>query len=269
LDPARRRELARPGLDRLLILASLLLLAGLAWTYLWLVTAAMARGDMSLMGLPAMAVDQAMRPSPAPWNAAVFGLTFAMWWIMMIGMMIPSALPMILLHDRVQRHYLGAAATRTTALFTLGYLVAWGGFGLVATLLQWALNATGLLSPMSLSVGNAPGAMLFAVAGVYQLTPLKHACLRHCRSPAEFLTAHRRPGAAGALLTGIHHGIYCAGCCWLLMALLFAVGVMNLVWVAVLAVLVLLEKLAPHGHNVARLSGIAMLVVAGALALAA
>jgi predicted metal-binding membrane protein len=119
---------------------------------------------------------------------------------------------------------------------------------------------------MSMSVGTALGAALFAAAGIYQFTPIKNACLRHCRSPAEFLVEHRRPGPSGALLTGAHHGLYCVGCCAVLMLLLFAAGVMNLIWVATLAVLVLLEKLPPHGQWIARASGLAMLGIAAWLA---
>jgi predicted metal-binding membrane protein len=245
------------------------LLCLLAWGYLLLVTAAMGRGDMSLMGLPAMSVDRAIAMSPVPWTARTFVLMLVMWWIMMVGMMIPSALPMILLHDRLQRHYAGsAAAFRLTALFSLGYLIAWGGFSLVATALQWGLHSSGLLAPMSLSVGAKFGALLFIAAGIYQLSPLKNVCLRHCRSPAEFLVEHRRPGTLGALLSGGHHGLYCVGCCWLLMLLLFAVGVMNLVWVAALAVLILIEKVAPRAEWVTRASGLLLLAAAAWLAFA-
>jgi predicted metal-binding membrane protein len=218
----------------------------------------MNAGDMTSMGMP-----PGMTIAPAPWTGRTFLLMFLMWWIMMIGMMIPSALPMILLHERVQKHNLGAGpALQLSALFTLGYLAAWALFSIAATSLQWSLHAAGWLSPVSMSVGSKFGAALFGAAGIYQLTPMKNVCLKHCRSPAEFLVEHRRPGPAGALLTGGHHGLYCVGCCWLLMLLLFAFGVMNLIWVATLAVFVLLEKLAPQGQWIARISGIAMLAAA-------
>jgi predicted metal-binding membrane protein len=216
-----------------------------------------------------MPIGRAMAMSPVPWTARTFALMLVMWWIMMVGMMIPSALPVILLHDRLQRHHAGpAVAFRLTSLFTLGYLLAWGGFSLAATSLQWGLHASGLLAPMSLSVGSAFGALLFVAAGIYQLSPLKNVCLRHCRSPAEFLVEHRRPGALGALLSGGHHGLYCVGCCWLLMLLLFAVGVMNIVWVAALAVLILIEKVAPRAEWVTRASGLLLLASAAWLAFA-
>jgi predicted metal-binding membrane protein len=272
LDATRRSALARFGAERRLIVASLVALTLVAWAYLWLLAAGMARGDMSLMG---MGAGEAM-PMPdmpdmpgmgaAPWTAATFGLMFLMWWVMMVGMMVPSSMPTILLYARVQHHWLPEQhATRHVALFTAGYLLAWAAFSAVATSIQWALNVSGLIAPMTMSVSTKLGAALFAAAGVYQLSPFKNVCLRHCRSPAEFLAQHRRPGAAGAFLTGSHHGLYCVGCCWLLMALLFAGGVMNLLWVAALAVLVLLEKLVPHGHWLARASGVAMLAVAAYL----
>lgn len=273
MDAARRSPLARFGADRLIIVASLVALTIGAWAWLWLNAPVHGSGmpaeeaeSMSMpMDMP-MAMDAMATTAPPAWTPATLGLTFAMWWIMMLGMMIPSSLPAILLHARVQRHYLPAAsALRLSALFTGGYLGAWAGFSAVATSLQWALTAGGVLSPVTMRVGAPVGAALFASAGLYQLSPLKHACLRHCRSPAEFLTTHRRAGAAGTFVTGAHHGLYCVGCCWLLMALLFVGGVMNMLWVATLAVLVLLEKLMSGGVWLARGSGLAMLAIAAAL----
>jgi predicted metal-binding membrane protein len=171
---------------------------------------------------------------------------------------------------RVQHHHRSdtAEASQLALLFAAGYLAAWAAFSLAATTVQWALTMAGWLAPMTMSAGNALGAILFAFAGLYQLSPLKYACLKHCRSPAEFLSAHHRPGAAGAFVTGAHHGFYCVGCCWLLMALLFAGGVMNILWVVALAILVLLEKLVPHGQWVARISGVLMLAFAAYLLVA-
>jgi predicted metal-binding membrane protein len=267
LDAARRSSLARFGADRLLILTSLVLLTLIAWAYLGLLAARMGRGDMSLMGMSAAPMDGAMAAMPAAWTAQTFALMALMWWVMMVGMMIPSALPAILLHARVQRHHRPAAgeAARLALLFAGGYLAAWAAFSVVATFAQWALTTAGLLAPMTMTAGAVLGAALFALAGIYQLSPLKNACLRHCRSPAEFLSAHHRPGRSGAFVTGAHHGIYCIGCCWLLMALLFAGGVMNLLWVFTLAALVLLEKLMPRGQWVARISGVLMLAAAAYL----
>jgi predicted metal-binding membrane protein len=242
----------------------------LAWAYLLLLTAAMQRGDMSLMGGPLMPMPGMAAMMPAPWTWATFVLTFLMWWVMMVGMMIPSSLPAILLFSRIQHHYRkGDRPGLYVAAFVAGYLLAWGAFSALATAAQWGLGSAGLMSQMSMSVGSTLAATLLAAAGLYQLSPLKHACLRHCRSPAEFIAAHQRPGLSGALRTGAYHGIYCVGCCWLLMALLFVGGVMNLLWVAGLAVFVLVEKIVPAGHWFARLSGIAMLAGAALFALSA
>ena len=273
MDTARRSPIARFGADRLIIVASLVALTLGAWTWLWLNasmgSSAMSAADGGSMPMPMnmpMTMDVMAAMAPTSWTPATAGLTFAMWWIMMLGMMIPSSLPAILLYARVQRRYLPAAtALRLSALFIGGYLAAWGAFSVAATSLQWALAAGGVLSPVTMQIGTAAGAGLFAIAGLYQLTSLKHACLRHCRSPAEFLTTHRRPGGVGAFVTGAHHGLYCVGCCWLLMALLFVGGVMNMLWVATLAVLVLLEKLLSGGIWLARGSGVAMLAIAVAM----
>lgn len=227
----------------------------------------MGRGDMSWMGA-SMPMERLTTTAPAPWATATFVLHFLMWWIMMIGMMIPSSLPAILLYSRVQHHYRsGNAPQLYVGSFVAGYLLAWGAFSALATVAQWALGAAGLMSQMSMSVGSTLAAALFAVTGLYQLSPLKYACLRHCRAPAEFLSAHQRPGLPGALITGAHHGLYCVGCCWLLMALLFVGGVMNLLWVAALTVFVMLEKVVPLGHWLARASGAAMLAIAALFAL--
>ena len=154
-------------------------------------------------------------------------------------------------------------------MFTLGYVVTWGAFGLLAAAAQTVLAERALLAPMDLTVTTRVGALLVALAGVYQLTPLKNVCLRRCRSPAEFLSGHWRPGTSGALRMGVEHGLFCVGCCWLLMGLLFVVGVMNLFWVAAIAAFVLLEKIVPRGEAVARASGALLLAFAAYLALGA
>ncbi|MDQ6683963.1 MAG: DUF2182 domain-containing protein [Pseudomonadota bacterium] len=233
--------------ERVIVAAALLLVAVLSWT----VTARLAI-DMKWMMLDA-----------AGWNAAYFCAMCLMWVVMMVAMMLPSAAPAILLFAALERR----AGLGGTALFTAGYLACWGAFSLIATLAQWALNEAGLLaSPMMIRATPTLAALLFVLAGVYQLTPLKNACLRQCRSPAAFLVERRRSGRFGALVMGLEHGAYCAGCCWALMALLFAFGVMNLLWVALLAAFVFAEKLFPAGARVARVGAMAMMVV-GALLL--
>ncbi len=251
--------------DRVVIAACLALVTALAWLYLAALTAWMAHDNMDPMtmdGMPAAPVGGAgaMVMAPMPWTPATFALTFVMWWVMMLGMMLPGAAPMILLFARVHRRRLGDSdPLLPTVLFAVGYLLMWGGFGALATGLQWGLNAAALLSPGMASAGPLLGAALFLAAGAYQLTPLKRACLVHCRAPVEFLARHWCAGRLGAVRMGIVHGAWCVGCCWVLMALLFVGGVMNLLWVAFLAVFVLAEKLAPRGEWVARVGGVAML----------
>jgi predicted metal-binding membrane protein len=270
LDESGRRSLTpeiSPGVverlfrfDRRLILASLLLLAALAWVYLIMMVASMADGDMSMMGLNDGRAMDAMLAAPQPWTPQTFMLMFCMWWIMMIGMMVPNAAPMILLFGRVQRRQLaGQAPYASTGLFALAYLLVWAAFSALATLAQWSLNGAAVLAPIDMRVGGAAASVILVAGGVYQLTPFKQACLEHCRSPAQFLASRWRKGKAGALRMGIEHGAYCVGCCWSLMALLFVGGVMNLLWVAGLALLVMAEKLVPRGDILARVTGYALL----------
>jgi predicted metal-binding membrane protein len=242
--------------DRLLTAGGLAVVTLSAWAYL-LLGAGMAR-----MGgggpMPAM---MPMRPH---WSLSYAAVIFFMWAVMMVAMMLPSAMPMMLLVARIARTRTGGRAT--TALFVLGYLAVWVGFSAAATALQWALDRAELLSG-AMALGNAvlAGGVLMA-AGLYQWTPLKAACLRHCRSPLEFLMFHWRDGAGGALVSGVRHGAFCLGCCWMLMALLFVGGVMSLAWIGALALLVLVEKTLPWGGHMSRITG-AVLVLWGILVL--
>ena len=189
-----------------------------------------------------------------------------MWAMMMIAMMLPSAAPAILLYAAVHRRSEAQASRPPTTAYLIGYLACWTGFAMLAAALQVALQRAALASPMTMAlVGQRAMAALLIAAGFYQLSPFKNACLGQCRSPAQFLVAHYRPGVSGALQLGLLHGAYCVGCCWLLMALLFVGGVMTLAWVAGLAVLVALEKLTRHGEWIARIAGVAM--IGGGLAL--
>ena len=233
--------------ERVVILLALTGMTALSWLYLLQLGHTMP--DMAGMAMP-------MTPR---WTPAAFALAFAMWAVMMVGMMLPSAAPMILTFAALhQRKAEAAARSVPTLLFVSGYLLVWGGFSLFATLLQWALDELELLSPTLTTTNALFGGALFLSAGVYQLTPLKQACLRHCRSPFAFLFNRWRDGGSGALRMGIEHGAYCLGCCWLLMALLFGVGVMNLLWVAAITLFVLGEKLLRGGAWIARVSGVAM-----------
>jgi predicted metal-binding membrane protein len=196
-----------------------------------------------------------------PWTAADVSLTFAMWAVMMVAMMVPAAAPVLWLF--AARAGVGGrgAARLTTLMFGLGYLGVWTGFSLGASMAQWALHWAAKLSmAQAVSSPRLAGAILIA-AGGYQLTPWKSRCLTHCRSPLGFLMTSWRDGALGAFQMGLRHGTYCLGCCWALMCVLFVVGVMNLVWVAALTVFVLVEKIGPQGAIVSRLAGAAMVVL--------
>jgi predicted metal-binding membrane protein len=233
--------------DRALASVALAALIALSWAYL------LADARMNMAG-----VDMPMvRPE---WTPGYFGVMFAMWALMMVAMMLPSAAPIILLHLKIGRQREGrGGAPLATGLFVLGYVAIWTAFSLAATATQWALNEAALLSPMMEVASRALAGALFVAAGIYQLTPLKQACLRRCRSPLEFVMTHWREGGAGAFAMGVRHGAYCLGCCWVLMLLLFAGGVMNLVWIAALAAFVLVEKVVPRGLWLARAAGVALL----------
>ncbi|WP_229736431.1 DUF2182 domain-containing protein [Novosphingobium endophyticum] len=181
------------------------------------------------------------------WSPRNVALTISMWWIMMVAMMLPAAAPVVLLYDRSYRASYAAAASPIWS-FLAGYLVAWGVFSIAAALAQILLDRASLLSPAIMAFDERIlSAIVLIAAGLYQLTPAKQACLRQCRNPAEFIARYHSPGAAGAFRLGLIHGSYCLGCCWLLMVLLFVGGVMNLVWIAVLSMVVAVEKLLPRG----------------------
>jgi predicted metal-binding membrane protein len=239
--------------DRLFVAAGLLLVIVLAWA--WLLAGA---GMMQDMG------GALMPMSSGPWTPGHAAIVLVMWAVMMAAMMLPSAAPMVLLYAAIarRRSERGAAARALSALFAFGYLAVWTVFSLVATALQFALDEAALLSPMMQTTSIALAGTVLIVAGAYQWSPLKRACLRHCRSPLAFVMTHWRPGAAGALSMGWRHGSYCVGCCWLLMALLFVGGAMNLAWIAGIAAFVLVEKFVPAGHWVSRGAG-ALLIAWG------
>jgi predicted metal-binding membrane protein len=212
------------------------------------------------------AMDAAM--GIRPWGARDWWLMFAMWAVMMVGMMVPSAAPMALVYAMVARKAARAGTPLApTAVFVGGYVAAWTAFSAAATAAQWALDQAALLSPMLVTTSPALGAGLLVAAGAYQLTPLKQACLEHCRAPARFFAEHWRPGLTGAFAMGLSHGAFCLGCCWVLMGLLFFGGVMNLLWIAGITAFVLLEKVAPRGLLGGRVAGVAMIAAGAALLL--
>jgi predicted metal-binding membrane protein len=221
--------------DRRVVAGGLLLVTSMAWCYLL----AGAGMDMSAMDMP----------MPMPWSAGYAVLVFLMWWIMMAAMMLPGAAPMILLFGLVSRKSRAAGSPYVpTTIFASGYLIAWGLFSLLATAVHWLLDQAGLLSAQMSSASVVLGGLLLVLAGIYQLTPWKHACLRHCRGPMDFVMRYWRPGPRGALSMGLRHGALCVGCCWVMMGLLFYGGVMNLYWITGIAALVLMEKLLPAGE---------------------
>ena len=207
---------ALPPNERLLILAELFALTALSWLYL-------VRMPMSAADFGAVVVRLAAPLSPGLANC---WLTFMMWAVMMVAMMLPGAAPMILMYARIARSSEDASAAGTWA-FAGGYVVIWTMFSAAATVTQSALEHFAIISN-ELSTATIVSAAILVGAGVYQLTPLKQACLGHCQSPVAFFMTHWRAGTAGAFRMGLAHGAFCVGCCWMLMALLFAVGVMNL-----------------------------------------
>lgn len=246
IEQALRRQ-------RTIIVAAILVLTGLAW--LWTATGAGLSPRMN-----AMEDMHAQMSGSAPGYAAVL-LLLAMWWIMMIAMMLPSASPAILLYERVISRNRGGARIASSGLFLTGYLLAWLGFSLAAVGLQIGATSAHWFDPMSMfAVSEHVRGVLLVLVGTYQLSPLKDVCLAQCRSPAAFISRHWRPGPRGALRLGALHGAYCVGCCWMLMLLLFVGGVMDMEWIAGLAVLVAAEKLLPFGKWIARGSGAVIMV---------
>ena len=225
----------------------------LAWIYLFRLADGMVESPVPMAAMQVHA-----------WEGADFILIFSMWAIMMVGMMVPSAAPMVMIYAAVARK---AARDQTvvppTIVFVSGYIALWTLFCVGATLAQWGLDRAALLSPMMVTTSPAIGAGLLIAAGIYQLTPIKRACLKHCRSPAHFISEHWRIGISGAFRMGVEHGAFCVGCCWMLMALLFVGGVMNLLWIAAIATFVFAEKVFPLPDSAlpGRLTGGAMVVV--------
>lgn len=254
-------EALLPRRDRLLIWAALVAVVSLGWGYLVLSAAHM---DMEV------AAHAAMGMMAVPWTPGHFVLTFLMWAVMMVAMMLPSTAPAVLTYGAVVGRVAPAQKPLvSTALFALAYILVWAGFSLTATLLQWGLEQAALLSPVMATSSGILGGSLLILAGLYQWAPLKDFCLKHCQTPLSFIAAHWRPGAAGALAMGLRHGVYCVGCCWALMLLLFVGGVMNLLWVAAISVFVLMEKLIGSGTRAGRWLSGGALVAAGVFVLGA
>jgi predicted metal-binding membrane protein len=241
--------------DRIIVGVALAMLVVAAWLSLFRFARTMPGMAMS-DAMPGMAMTEMHA-----WSVIDVGGLVVMWAVMMVAMMTPSAAPMILVFAAVHRRRASEGRPAVpVSVFVLGYLAVWTTFSVTAALAQTTLHAAALLSPaMATESPLITGAILVA-AGLYQWTPLKYACLTVCRSPLGFIMSHWREGRSGAFVMGVRHGLYCLGCCWALMALLFVAGVMNLVWVAAIAVAVLLEKVVPRGDVVGRLAGVALIV---------
>ena len=248
--------------DRLVVATALAVLTVLAWAYtLWAARTMDVGGigDMGGMDMPGMGAKMGMALVPAfrPWTGFDFLVMFVMWAVMMIGMMTPSAAPMILIYARVGRQAASQGKPlAATACFAAGYLLAWTAFSLAATAGQWVLERAALLTQMMAPASDVFGGIVLIAAGLFQWMPLKEACLKHCQSPLGFIMQHGfRQDVWGCLGLGFRHGIYCVGCCWALMALLFVGGVMNVVWIAGLTLFVLMEKVVPLGRLISRAAG--------------
>jgi len=248
--------------DRIAVGLALALLTALAWSYLLWLSADISMGGMDMgdfrmipsgMGL--------MVPAQVPWQAMEFAFVFVMWTVMMVGMMTPSAVPMILMYARLggQTEAPGRPLA-ATVWFAAGYFFVWIGFALLATVLQWAFERAASLDSWMASRSNVLGGFFFVMAGTYQWTRLKEVCLIQCQRPFAFLMRQGgfRHDANGSLMLGLRYGAYCFGCCWALTVLLFAGGVMNMLWIAVLALIILLKKFIPVGSLLARLVGIGL-----------
>ena len=249
--------------DCVIIVLALGLLTGLAWSLLWL-SADMSMGGTDMTGFRMIPSGMGLMISAdMPWRAMEFAFVFAMWTVMMVGMMTPSAAPMILMYARVGRQIQAhGRPLAATVWFATGYFLVWIAFALLATLVQWAFDRTALLEMATTS--TAVGGLLFVAAGSYQWTRLKDVCLTQCQKPFAFLMRQGgfRGDALGSLVLGVRHGAYCVGCCWALTALLLVGGVMNVLWIILLALLIVLEKVAPFGRQIALLAGV-VLIAAG------
>jgi predicted metal-binding membrane protein len=240
--------------ERRIIASCILLVGALAWAYLIRLDHQMASSaeSQTMMAKMGMTID-------ASWGARDFLFTFAMWAVMMVGMMTAAAAPVLLLFTEMQPKRGEGEVPIEAMLFGLGYATVWVGFSAAAALAQWSLHQGMWLSSNMVVTSSRLAGLILIGAGAYQLTPAKGACLRQCQSPLGFLLANWRHGGKGALQMGIRHGAYCLGCCWALMFVLFVVGIMNLAWVAALTAFILAEKFGPGGARIARVGGSVMI----------
>lgn len=236
--------------DKLLLFLSLIFITALSWFYMFHLAGKMDHASMSVM------------PQMMKWDLVRFLLTFIMWFVMMIAMMVPSVTPAVFIFSSVYKKRVeNEKPFAPSWIFLLGYLTIWLVFSFFATTIQWFLHNIALLSPMMKTTDNLLGGLILIGCGIFQWSSFKYACLKHCRTPLDFLMEEWREGKLGAYIMGLRHGSYCLGCCWLLMLLLFLTGVMNLLWVALIALFVLIEKTAPKGIWISRFTGVILIVL--------
>jgi predicted metal-binding membrane protein len=242
--------------DRFIVVSGLFIISILAWLYIIYLYR-----QMEVMDMDALFFAMPMTPE---WAATDFVLMFVMWLVMMIAMMTPSVAPLVLLFARVnrQRKKQENPFVPTSYMFT-GYFMVWAAFSGLATVLQWLLQQLSWLNPDMIITNKILGSVILVTAGIFQFTSLKHTCLSFCRSPFDFITRYWKEGRKGAIMMGIRNGAYCVGCCWVLMVLLFVSGVMNILWVALIAIFVLVEKVTPKSRWISYAAGCLLIIYGG------
>ncbi len=238
--------------DRFIVLIALFVLCVLSWLYIIYLY-----NQMYPMNMDALFFAMPMTPS---WSWTDFVLLFLMWFVMMIAMMTPSVTPLVLIFTLINRKRQQRQNPFVPSGYLLcGYFLVWAAFSLFATLLQWLLQQVSLLNPEMITTSKILGGSILILAGVFQFTPLKNTCLRHCRTPISFIHQYWKDGKIGALRMGIQNGIYCLGCCWILMILLFVSGIMNILWIAVISLFVLIEKVLSSVKAISLIAGITLI----------
>lgn len=239
--------------DRIIIISGLFLTTLLSWVYI-----VYLYKQMYPMNMDALFFAMPMTPE---WTYIDFSLLFLMWLVMMIAMMTPSVSPLILIFAKINRQRKQQERPFVNAAYLIaGYFLVWAAFSLVATALQWLLQQMSLLNPDMKTTNKILGSIILIATGIFQFTPLKQSCLAHCRSPLNFVLQHWKEGKQGALKMGIENGFYCLGCCWMLMLLLFVTGIMNLLWVSIIAIFVLMEKILPRTKWVPYIAGTGLIL---------
>lgn len=244
--------------DKKIVYTGLFIVSATGWLYMFYMAWAMENMHLVDMWMPPLGNTRA-------WTGFDFFMLFLMWFTMMIAMMTPTVVPMVMMFTTVNKSKKRKQQPYApTSLFLLGYLLAWGLFSVAVSLIQWPLHESGLLNPMMDSRSFLLSGSILILAGLYQFTPLKDVCLNQCRTPLGFIMTAWKDGYLGALKMGFHHGFFCVGCCWALMLILFAVGVMNMLWVIVITVFVLLEKVSPISPRATRaITGLGLIIWGG------